>query len=160
MRQTLIAVLVIVFALVGCGGGNETSSTQTDAGPSVEENLREVRNYVVSELWNEGFVDIDSYIKRGTSSTGETLDIDFTLQQLDYAMEKKPDYDTFILGLEDEKYVRVKQVWEKLSPEIDRLYSKVKEEKPTANNNNYDFDVSLFNQYLDAFIDIVDELNE
>lgn len=127
---------------------------------SVEDKLREVRNYVVGELWNEGFVDISSYVKTGKSSIGTTLDIDFTIQQLDYAMEKKPEYDEFISGLEGEKYERVKQVWEKLSAEIDKLYNKVKTEKPTANNSNYDFDLSLLDQYMDAFTEIVDELNE
>lgn len=127
---------------------------------SPKDKLIEIQNYVVGDIWNYGFADISWYLTTGKSSTGETIDIDLTLQQLDDTMEKKPDYDAYIRGLEDAKYGKVKQMWEKLSTEIDKLYSQVKEKKPTANDSNYDFDTGLFQQYMDAFIDSIDKLNE
>jgi hypothetical protein len=135
---------------------NEGNTSQ-DA--STKDKLIEVQNYVVGDIWNDGFSDISSYLATGKSSTGETMDIDLTLQQLDSAMTKKANYDAYINGL-DEKYAKVKQIWSKLSPEIDKLYGQIKEKKPTANDSSYEFDTGLFSQYMDAFIDSINELEQ
>lgn len=74
-------------------------------------------------------------------------------------MAKKIEYDDYISSLEDEKYAKVKRIWGKLSPEIDRLYSQLQEKKPVASDSSYDFDTGLFNQYMDAFTDEVWELD-
>jgi len=123
-----------------------------------EDKLREINNFIITDIWNKGFCDISHYLEDGKSSTGETMDIDFTLEQLADAMNKKAEYDTFINSLEDEKYAKIKQIWNKLSPEIDRLYAQVQEKKPTANDTSYDFDTGLFTQYRDAFSDEVENL--
>ncbi len=124
-----------------------------------EGKLNEINNFVISDIWNNGFCDIGWYIKYGTSSTGESLDIDFTLERLAEAMTKKAEYDTYINGLEDEKYTKVKQIWSKLSAEIDRLYGQIQAKKPTANDSSYNFDTGIFNQYMDAFADEVENLD-
>ena len=43
--------------------------------------------------------------------------------------------------------------------EIGRLYNQVLEKKPETNDSGYDFDTGRFNQYMDAFIDEVRELD-
>jgi hypothetical protein len=128
-------------------------------GDSPESKLQEIRNFVISDIWNKGFCDISHYLGDGKSSTGESLDIDFTLEQLADAMGTKAEYDTFIDSLEGEKYAKIKQIWSKLSAEIDRLYNQVLEKKPETNDSGYDFDTGRFNQYMDAFIDEVRELD-
>lgn len=87
------------------------------------------------------------------------MDIDFTLEQLADAMTEKAGYDTYINGLDDEKYAKIKQIWSKLSAEIDKLYSQIQERKPVANDSSYNFDTGIFNQYMDAFTDKVDKLD-
>ncbi|MEC0246555.1 hypothetical protein P4H65_12225 [Paenibacillus chitinolyticus] len=106
-----------------------------------------------------GFVNVGFYTSRGTGSTGQTLDMDFTMERLGKAMEKKAEYDTYIQGL-DAKYDNVKQVWAKLSKETDSLYKQLKENTPKANDENYKFDTGLFEQYSDAFRDDVRALNK
>ncbi len=113
--------------------------------------LREINNYIISDIWNKGFCDISHFVESGKDSIGKTMDIDFTLSQLSKAMEKKPGYDAYINGLSDEEYGEVKQIWSKLSPEIDKLYGQLQEEKPTAQDSSYNFDTGLFSQYQDAF---------
>lgn len=124
-----------------------------------ESKLREIRNFVVSDIQNKGFNDISWFIKYGTGSSGRSLDIDFTLEQLADAMTEKAGYDTYINGLDDEKYAKIKQIWSKLSAEIDKLYSQIQERKPVANDSSYNFDTGIFNQYMDAFTDKVDKLD-
>lgn len=137
---------------------NEEASTEAAEPPTVESKLSEISNSITTDFWNEGFVDISWYIASGTSSTGEKLDIDFTIDRLGKAMEKKAKYDAYIQGL-DVKYDDIKPVWSKLSNEIDSLYKKVKENPPAAIDPDYEFDTGLFEQYSDAFSKDVEALN-
>ncbi|WP_019850598.1 hypothetical protein [Desulfitobacterium sp. PCE1] len=134
--------------------GNNGSNGDSDIGK-----LQEMRNWLIGKVWNEGFVDIQHYVARGKSSTGQTLDIEFTLEQLDATMKKKTDYDSFIGGLAEEQYSQIKSIWGRLSPEIDRLYDQIKGTPPVANDASNSFDTGKFEQYMDAFTDAVDDLN-
>jgi hypothetical protein len=67
-------------------------------------------------------------------------------------------HSNYWIGLEDEKYDKVKRIWNRLSQEIDRLYNQVLEKKPEANDNDYGFDTGLLNQYMDAFSDEIRNL--
>ncbi len=134
-------------------GNNENS------GNSDTDKLQEISNWLIGKVWNEGFVDIQHYIARGKSSTGQTLDIEFTLEQLDATMKKKADYDSFIGGLAEEQYSQIKSIWGRLSPEIDSLYDQIKGTPPVANDVSNSFDTGKLEQYMDAFTDAVDDLN-
>lgn len=92
-----------------------------------EGKLSEINNFIISDIWNRGFNDISWYVKYGTGSTGESLDIDFTLEQLADAINKKTEYDTYINDLTDEKFAKLKQIWSRLSAEIDKLYNQIQE---------------------------------
>lgn len=147
-------------ALGGLVSAAKAMDENFGGGDSPESKLNEINNYVISDIWNKGFCDISHYLEDGKSSIGETMDIDFTLEQLADAIAKKAEYDAYINSLEDEKYTRVKQIWSKLSSEIDKLYNQIQEKKPTANDSSYVFDTGLFQQYMDAFTDEVWELNQ
>ncbi len=127
--------------------------------PTVESKLDAISNFISGEVWNEGFVNISWYKNSGTSSTGQKIDIDLTIDRLGKAMEKKAEYSAFIQGL-DAKYDSLKQVWTKLSSETDTLYKQLKENKPQANDKSYKFDTGLFQQYSKAFQDDVRALNK
>lgn len=129
-------------------------STQSENTP--KNKIAEIRNYIVSDIWNKGFCDIDHYMGDGKSSTGESIDIDFTLAQLDTAYKKKADYDKYIQGLDTTKFADIKNIWSKLSAESDVLYNKIKSNKPTANGGT--LDTGKFTQYMDAFQQAVDSV--
>ena len=133
----------------------EDNSIDALEGESLEEDpvdvLMEIDNYVIGDLWNDGFWEIDSYLETGTGGVGQEIDIDFTKSQLDKAMEKKTGYDEYIVGL-DSSYSDIKEVWNKLSLEIDLLYQQVQSGSPSIN-------IDLFTQYRNAFSDLVYDLN-
>ncbi|QOS76916.1 hypothetical protein JNUCC31_19000 [Paenibacillus sp. JNUCC31] len=138
--------------------GNIKESSSEVEPPTVESELREINNFLTMDIWNDGFVNISSYTRRGTDALGQTLDIDFLIERLGKSMEKKAEYDTYIQGL-DPKYDDLKQVWTKLSNETDILYNTLKDNKPTANDEDYKFDTGLYSQYKDAFSNDVMALN-
>lgn len=143
-------------------GGLKSAAESMNSGDedSPKGKLREIDSYITTDIWSKGFCDIAWYIVQGTGNTGDSLDIDFTLQQLADAMAKKQEYDIYINSLDTETYGKVKQIWSKLSPEIDKLYTQIQEKKPIANDSNYEFDTGLFTQYHDAFSDEIDNLAE
>lgn len=141
------------------GSDSSGSASTSSQSETAKMKLSKINDYVISDIWNKGFCDISSYLADGKSSTGESLDIDFTIQQLDAAMEKKPDYDSYISKLDDSKYSNIKNIWTKLSSETDSLYKTVKAKKPVA-SSNATFDTGKFQQYQEAFSDAVDKVQE
>ena len=45
-------------------------------------------------------------------------------------MEKFSEYDTYMKSLTDEKYTKVKEIWNNIVPEINTLYNKIKTSEP------------------------------
>lgn len=135
------------------------NSSQSDEKPTVESELAEINNFVTRDIWNDGLVNIGHFAHSGTSATGETIDMEFMIQQLGKAMEKKAEYDKYIQGI-DSKYGEVKQLWTKVSGEIDTLYKKLQDNPPKPNDADYEFDTGLYQQYKDAFSEEVETLNQ
>ncbi|QIB68562.1 DUF5105 domain-containing protein [Aminipila butyrica] len=133
-------------------------SVSEDIGSGGEDKLSEINNWLIEDIWNNGLCEISYYTYDGTSSTGDTIDMDFTLSQFDVAMGKKAAYDKYINSLEGEQYAQIKSIWEKLSPEIDNLYNQIKANKPVASDLSTDVDTGKFEQYHDAFSDAIDEI--
>ncbi len=172
-KWSLLLVVVMIGALIaGCAKEKSeeeklAEALQSALGSNVvkegtpEAMLGEIRSYVTKDIWNDGLVNVSWYLGKGTSSTGETLDIEFTMERLGKAIEKKAEYNEYINGL-DAKYDSVKQVWNKLSAEIDNLYGQIKDKTPVANDKeaNAKFDTGLFSQYSEAFRDEVNELKK
>lgn len=118
--------------------------------------ISEVRDWVVDDIWNNGICDMSWYYEYGTSSTGETLDPDFTLQQLAKAMEKKTDYDSQMAALPDE-YSEISELWAKVSEQVDILYKEIQARGTEV--TGIGLDTGLYNQYFDAFDDAYFELS-
>jgi len=179
-RPILLAMTLVMALIVSACGGNEKTEEEKlaeavqevlkdaqlngealagEEEPSVKNQLTGIGNFVTSELWNDGFVNIGFYASRGTGATGETLDIAFTIERLGKAIEQKAEHDAYIQGLAAE-YDGIKDVWSKLSSEADKLYQQLEATPPAANDSSYAFDTGLFQQYSDAFRDDVAALNE
>lgn len=109
--------------------------------------LSDINSWLISDIWNDGFCDIYHYLEDGANSVGETMDIDFTIQQLKKKMELKQSYDEYINKSDNQN---IKDIWTKLSPEIDRLFEIVTTNTITP-ESPIEFDTGLFVQYRDAF---------
>ncbi|MDT3427789.1 hypothetical protein J2Z22_003365 [Paenibacillus forsythiae] len=136
-----------------------SSSPAESAVADTKEKLKEIRNFTISDIWNSGFVDINWFIGSGTNSTGESMDIDFAMEQLGKTMDKKKEYDQYVEGLPSE-YDSLKSIWTKLSGEADRMYQQLQTTPPKANDKNGNLDAGKLNQYLEAFDKAVSELTE
>ncbi|MBF7096660.1 DUF4878 domain-containing protein [Alkalibacter mobilis] len=138
-------------------GLNDADSIFEDSGEAEMDDdsdpvyaLYDIDNYIIGDLWNDGFIDISYFLETGKGSMDQELDVELTIQQLGKSMEKKPEYDEFINGLDDE-YSAIKEVWNKLSAEADKLYDQIDSGASTIS-------VDLFRQYMDAFSEMVYEI--
>lgn len=134
----------------------DESFSEEDTPESI---LSEINDFVMYDVWEDGFLEISQYLLYGEDSNGEGLEIDYTLEWLADVVEVKAEYDDYMKSLEDKKYATVKQIWSKLSAEIDRLYNQVVENKPVAGDSSYQFDTGVFEQYMAAFGSEVEKLN-
>lgn len=169
----LLIMLTFLILLSACENTNNNTtttvveeststekSTENKEEISVKDKLKEINYFLSSDIWGDGFCNISWFIYDGTNKTGNTLDIDFLIDELDKSMETKKEYDIYINELDNEKYSDIKSIWEKLSPEIDKLYNKLKENPPVAKDESYVFDTGLYKQYSEAFKKNIDRLEE
>ena len=167
----LLAAITCIASFTACGGSSSSSesvttqaTTQAEATTPTESNitLSSVYGWVVGEIWNDGLCDISWYVENGTSSVGGELDIDFLLDNLKYAYEKKPKYDEYMKSLDTSigNQAQLVNAWNKLSEQIDILYSKVSTEKPRPKDDTYDFSTDLYKQYFEKFNDLIRDIDE
>lgn len=140
----------------------KNSNTMDIANNSTEDTqkgkLKTISNDFVTEIWNEVFCNISFYVATGTNSTGGKLDIEYTINKADNLMKQRDEYNDYINSLEGEEYSQIKYIWEKLIGEIDRMYSRIKEETPREKDNTYKFDTGSFSEYSKDFKNEIDKL--
>lgn len=160
-----LTALTCIVSVTACGSSSSSSesvttqaTTQAEATTPTEIDitLSSVYGWVVGEMWNDGLCDISWYVENGTNSVGGELDIDFLLDNLKYSYEKKPKYDEYMKSLDTSigNQAQLVNAWNKLSEQIDILYSKVSAEKPRPKDDTYDFNTDLFKQYFDKFVEL------
>ena len=130
----------------------EVSEEKTHATES-DITLRQISNWTIDDIWNKGFCDIYHYVENGKNSTGKDMDIEFTVDNLKIAYNKKDAYNKYILSLDDsiEEQAQLINTWNKMSEQIDILYEKVITETPRPADETYEFKYDLFKQYFDTF---------
>lgn len=169
----LLIMLTFLILLSACENANNNTTTtfveeststekvtENKEEISVKDKLKEIDSFLNSDIWGDGFCNISWFIYDGIDKTGSTLDINFLITELGKSMEIKKEYDTYINELDNEKYSDIKSIWEKLSPEIDKLYNKLKENPPVAKDESYVFDTGLYKQYSEAFEKNIDRMEE
>lgn len=115
-------------------------------------------SYDVTKLWNEVIVEARDYAKTGKSSTGDPLDIDFVIANMDKYYNKVTEDKEYIDSLSDE-YSDIKLAFDKLYDKATIIYNNLKEETPVANQPlSYADEIELFQQYHTYFYDAVNEL--
>ena len=118
-----------------------------------KEILREVNNWVIRDVWNNGFCDFSHYEYDGLDSTGQSIHIDYALQLFKEAYKKKAGYEVYINNLPDD-YAALKTAWGKLSAESDKLYKHFENGVSQTGNET---DTGIFVQYRDVFSKCVTE---
>lgn len=167
-KRLLLPTLALCTALSACGGSKSAEQTTTvvetteavttvpteetteaveETRPQSDISLKEIEGWLIGDIWNEGFCDFYHYEEDGKSSLGETIDIDFALSRFKKNYEKKAEYDAYINSLPD-SYDSIKETWNKLSVEMDKLYDYYKDGVTQSGTAT---DTALFVQYRDAF---------
>ena len=134
---------------------NSISSSTTQAEENDLDKISQVRNWLVSDIWNKGICDMSHYYYDGTSSTGETMDPEFTIEQLKIAYAKRAEYDAIMENVSDE-YSDLKDYYSKIIEQVASLYSQIISRGTTITGTG--LDTGLYNQYFDAFDSRFDEL--
>lgn len=133
-----------------------TQATTTEAEDPVQK-LQDISNDV-TKLWNEVFVEARDYAKTGKSCTGDPLDIDFVIANMDKYYNKVTEDKEYMDSLSDE-YSDIKLAFDKLYDKATIIYNNLKEETPVANQPlAYADEIDLFQQYHTYFYDAVNEL--
>lgn len=163
MKKRIVLSLVLALILTACGSDSSSAPTQpTSCGQKTETTkqeppetvLNEINNWIIGDVWNEGFCNFCHYEEDGTSSTGETIDIDSALDRFLKNYEKKAEYDSYVNSLSDE-YSSVKTSWSKMIEQADILYEHYKD---GVKHTGESTDTALFVQYRDAFSDDISDL--
>ena len=134
-----------------------TTQATTTAEEDPVQKLQDISNDV-TKLWNEVFVEARDYAKTGKSCTGDPLDIDFVLANMDKYYNKVTEDKEYMDSLGDE-YSDIKLAFDKLYDKATIIYNNLKEETPVANQPlSYADEIDLFQQYHTYFYDAVNEL--
>ena len=134
-----------------------TQATTTAAEEDPVQKLQDISNDV-TKLWNEVFVEARDYAKTGKSCTGDPLDIDFVIANMDKYYNKVTEDKEYMDSLGDE-YSDIKLAFDKLYDKATIIYNNLKEETPVANQPlSYADEIDLFQQYHTYFYDAVNEL--
>ena len=169
MKKTIIfTVAAAAVMLASCGKDTSSSkekiivSDKHSSSSSSKEEIKmiDVANWATKDIWNDGFCNIYHYVEDGKDATGRDMDINFTIDNLKIAMEKKDEYDTFIHSLDDgvSEQAQLINAWDKMMEQADSLYQKAISETPRPSDETYEFNTDLFKQYFDTFYSLALEI--
>ena len=152
----VIFVLLMIVPVTACSekksatNESEKKTTANESKKTDLEKIYDVRHWIVSDLWNNGICDMSHYYYDGTNAVGETMDANFTIEQLKKAYSKKSEYDAIMSSVSD-KYSDLKNYYVKVMGQVDILYAQIIEKGATVSNEG--LDTGLYNQYFRAFDD-------
>lgn len=166
-KKLLITLIMTSLALTACGAKEKTETNesqqaqiettenvsqqqreiQTETVVSEKDMLLEINNWIVGDVWNKGFCDFYHYEEDGTSSTGESIDIEFALSQFKENYKKKDEYNSYIHSLSND-FENIINIWDKLIKEADTLYAHYEN---GVEQTGTSADTAIFTQYRDAF---------
>lgn len=144
MKRVICILLcgVLLFCMTACGKPTEKE---------ISQKLYEIDCWLSLEVWDGGFRQVALYC----AGQKEEEELEAILLALEQALEKKDAYGEYIKALEGERYDNLKERWDYVSGEIDKLYASLEEEPPRS-DGSYALDTMLYEYYSDTFWD---ELN-
>lgn len=171
---TYILILILTFIITGCNNNynatnKKTNKNNSDITEKEENNPKQMTdseiinelnniNNDVTVLWNKVFCEVVWYAGEGTNSTGDTLDIDFVVANMDKYYNKVKNDKDFVDKLNDD-YNDIKNAYSKMFDKATIIYNNIKAETPKANTKlSYKSEIELFNQYQDYLWEAIKEL--
>ena len=157
-KHLSIVSIVLLFAIAfsGCGKSSNSEKQNSDGKSSIviseskQKSMTQISNDA-TDLWNEVICEVSSYSKTGRSSTGQTLDIEFVISNMDKYLDKVKENKEIIDNLGNE-YNDIKDAYNKMLDKAIVICDHLKEETPKSNTAlNYQSDIELFKQYFDDF---------
>lgn len=113
-----------------------------------------------TDLWNEVICEVSSYSKTGKSSTGQALDIEFVISNMDKYLDNVKENKEIIDNL-DEEYNDIKEAYNKMLDKAIIICDHLREETPKSKTAlDYQSDIDLFKQYFDYFYQAVREMDK
>lgn len=164
----ILTVLSCLTMLAACESDDDDSPKKSKSkavssqSQTSDIKLSDVVNWATGDIWNKGFCDIYHYVEDGKGSTGQQLDIEFTVENLKIAYEKKEEYNDYIHSLDGSisEQAQLINAWDKMCGEMDALYTKATNETPKAADPSYEFNTDLFKQYFDVFYSLGTKIKE
>lgn len=138
---------IVVSDSISSNSSSSVVSNVEKSNTEIVNKLIEIDNWLISDIWNDGFCDFNYFEETGKDATGQEIDIDFAYSRFLDNFKKKDEYNEFINSLSDD-YSKVKSSWEKLSDEADKLFEHYKD---GVTQSGKSIDTSLFVQYRQAF---------
>ncbi|MBR4701867.1 MAG: hypothetical protein IKP19_09285 [Oscillospiraceae bacterium] len=148
MKKTITIALLLAMVLLLCACSDDSGMKAPEI--SDLEKISEVREWLVSDIWNDGICDLSHYYYNGKSATGKSMDPEFSIEQLKKAYAKKAKYDEMMNSVSDE-YSDLKEYYTKIMGQVDVLYAEILSRGTTVTNKG--LDTGLYSQYFDAFDD-------
>ena len=114
--------------------------------------IREAIHYAADEVWNQCLRHMVSAINAGADANGKDYDMAAGWDMLDACMEKMAAYTAFFKNLTDPKHDDVKDNWEKMDQELNRLVEEMRKEDPKPMDFDYLPDTTGFEEALNQTI--------
>ena len=151
-----IIICVVMATLVFTSCSKSTKSSKKQKQDDVKA-LTQVSNHM-TELWNEVICEASWYAGNGTGATGQALDIDFVILNMDKYYNKVKD-DKVIIDNLGEEYSDIKTAFYKAFDKATIICDHLREETPKPNEKlSYKDEIDLYKQYSDYFHKAVDDL--
>jgi len=128
-------------------------SENTQNSDDEYEKLMEIYNWLVDDIWNKGFSKIFHYGQMSEGITDSDFNINTDLENFHDEMQKKVEYNEFILSIDNVQYAEIQIKWEILLSEIEKQYKICVNNPVIKNDTHYPLEVEKFRKLLDVFCD-------
>lgn len=158
MNKRLVKTSVLTLALsimftCGCGSkdkkdqdSKEVTQTSELSEEDINRRLHTAGNNA-TDYWNEVVCEVSHYSENGKSATGQTLDIEFVIANMDEYFSKLGEDKTFVDGLGDE-YKNLINAYDLMYEKAVIINDKLKQETPKSSTKlDYADEIDLFHQY-------------
>lgn len=137
--------------IIGKIGSKSYSCKVEVRSNKLSDRLYEIDNFVIGDIWNDGFCNVSWYISSGTDSVGGSLDIDKTLKKLKLSIDQLKVYNKYITGLKGSEYEALQSAWTDLYKEAQALYKNILSTPLKAKDSTSTFSSDTFTEYRDKF---------
>lgn len=127
----------------------EGTTTETAEPEYTDDDVNAAYNWLIGDVWNKGLHDVRDFLN---GSKTEEFDVDFCIENLKIAYEKKEQYNEIIHALDSDITEQAQLIlsWDKSIEQTDLLMSALENGIPDADS----FNTELLSQYSRKFYDL------